>query len=389
MKNWFYRPSTNIEVIRSRHALVSILVDPVNQDLCKILRKSLRGVKNVPRILVDIGIGRSKLEDWKSLVEFFKCYKRIRETFDTLQGDKTHLHDCIESTFSLEVLEQTVTNIENIIDFDSSELFKRVAVQRNVDSELDRVRQVYDNIEESLAAVASEITQSIPPVSEPINVIYFPQLGYLIVLDKDCTHEVKELIDNKTWECIFFTDTHRYFKSVEMKEMDSEYGDLYGIICDHEIEITQSLQEETAKNSAEILNACNLCAQLDCHMAFADVALRNNYIRPEMSSENVLEIEMGVHPIYENIVSFFIPNNTSLADESEEKRIALLTGANYSGKTVYLTQCALLVYMAHIGSFIPAERATIGITDRILSRLSTKESVSKVFTKAVDCVCHC
>lgn len=382
MKNWFHRPSTNINVIKSRQDFISVLIDPENEENCKQFRKSLRQVKNVPRILTDIEIGRARLEDWKSLLDFFKSYKLLKENMKTLVGgEKTQLYINFLESISTAALDQNTCNIENIIDFELSDLLKRVVVQRNIDSELDRVRDIYDSIESVLATVASEITKATPGITHPINVMYFPQLGYLIVFDSEYADEFKTLVDQQTWECVFVTDTHSYCKSAEMKEMDKEYGDLYGIICDHEIEIIQSLQEEILKSVSEICQACHLCAQLDCHLSFAEVASRRNYVRPEITTDNILEIEMGMHPIYENVVDSFIGNDVILSEEENEddkRKILLLTGANYSGKTVYLTQCALLVYMAHLGSFIPAQRAKIGITDRIIARLSNRESVSKV-----------
>ena len=100
------------------------------------------------------------------------------------------------------------------------------------------------------------------------------------------------------------------------------------------------------------------------------------YVRPEMTTERSLEIVEGLHPIYEQVVNTFIANDTNF--QENQSLITLLTGANYSGKTVYLTQIALIVYMAHIGSFVPAKSATIGITDRILARISNRESISRV-----------
>lgn len=379
MKSWFYRPSTNLNIIESRQEFISILIDPRNSDLYKEFRKSLRGIKNIPRIIIDIEVGRAKLEDWNGLLTFFKSFIILKESVSKLiGGTATELYHHFQSTLPVTVIRQNIQNIEGIIDFELSLLLKRIVVQKHVDPDLDRVRDIYDRIEEVLSAVAVDIFKGIGCLSQPINVMYFPQLGYLIVFDNTFEEESKPLADQKIWEFIFSTDTHSYFKSEEMRQMDKEYGDIYGIICDHEIEILQTLQEECLKNTVEISRACHLCAQLDCHLAFAEVARQRNYTKPEMTHEKVLDIQEGLHPIYEHILDTFIANNTSLMENNETKSIMLLTGANYSGKTVYLMQSALIVYMAHLGSFVPAKRSRIGITDRILSRLSNRESVSRV-----------
>ncbi len=109
-------------------------------------------------------------------------------------------------------------------------------------------------------------------------------------------------------------------------------------------------------------------------LSFAQVARKNNYVKPIVTEDNVLEIHQGRHPLLEQCADILIPNDTEL---NIEKRLILLTGANSSGKSVYLKQVALIVYMAHIGSFVPAQSARIGLTDKILTRIATRESVSK------------
>lgn len=89
--------------------------------------------------------------------------------------------------------------------------------------------------------------------------------------------------------------------------------------------------------------------------------------------DNVIQIKKGRHPLQELCVDAFIPND---ADFSATERVFLVTGANYSGKSVYLKQVALIVYLAHVGSFVPAAEAVIGVTDKILTRIWTQESVS-------------
>jgi DNA mismatch repair protein MSH5 len=132
-------------------------------------------------------------------------------------------------------------------------------------------------------------------------------------------------------------------------------------------------------------------------MALAESAIKYKYIRPTMSEDNILRITKGRHPLQELCVPTYIENDGFLvggkSDEGDGDRsrrgntetiqtegpsMILLTGPNYSGKSVYLKQTALIVYMAHVGCFVPAEHAVIGITDRILTRIQTRESVSKV-----------
>lgn len=147
-----------------------------------------------------------------------------------------------------------------------------------------------------------------------------------------------------------------------------------------------------------LITASDLCGELDCLVALALGARKYHFNRPQMTTANVIRIEAGRHPLQELTVPVYIANDccvaggmgddeghsphlgspTSAVQESiENPNMLMMTGPNYSGKSVYLKQNALIVYMAHIGSFVPAEKATIGLTDKILTRIATRESVSR------------
>jgi len=134
-------------------------------------------------------------------------------------------------------------------------------------------------------------------------------------------------------------------------------------------------------------------------MSLAESATKYRYNCPRMTEENILDIKMGRHPLQELCVSTYVPNDCRLAgginavetgSEASGQPVQfastiLLTGPNFSGKSVYLKQVALITYMAHIGSFVPAESAVVGITDKMFTRLQTRESVSRVFTSDPPC----
>lgn len=144
-----------------------------------------------------------------------------------------------------------------------------------------------------------------------------------------------------------------------------------------------------------VLNAASdVLGDLDCFVALSQGARKYNLVPPHMTTENVIDISGGRHPLQELTVPSYVTNNTFLIggagdseneddmeqmeyDDVEGPSLLLMTGPNYSGKSVYLKQTALIVYMAQIGSFVPAESATIGLTDKILTRIATRESVSR------------
>lgn len=141
-----------------------------------------------------------------------------------------------------------------------------------------------------------------------------------------------------------------------------------------------------------ILTASEVCGELDSLLALALGANKYKLTVPHMTTANIVQIQEGRHILQELVVPSFIPNDTLLmggpgdtpddqsiiSDESQDiPGVMVLTGPNHSGKSVYLKQVALIVFLAHIGSFVPADHACIGLTDRLLTRIATRESVSR------------
>lgn len=171
-------------------------------------------------------------------------------------------------------------------------------------------------------------------------------------------------------------------------------------MCDREIEIVQRLSERILEYEDLLNSVSDICGELDCLTALARGALQYNLSRPQVKEQNVLSIREGRHILQELTVPAFVMNDTCLEggsgnasgdlaaqsaieDPSQRRgRTAtpstiILTGPNYSGKSIYLKQVAIITYMAHVGSFVPAESAEIGLTDKILTRIATRESVSR------------
>ncbi|KAJ3094971.1 MutS protein msh5 [Phlyctochytrium planicorne] len=341
LKNWFLRPSIDLRVINGRLDTISFFLKPSNQALVGDLRTSLQNVKNIP-ILRDFH--ESGLREVGSL-------------------------------------------INNIVDFPESLKEDRVVVRNGVDNSLDEFKRMYHGLDDLLSIAAREISQIVPTeYSRALNVIYFPQLGFLITLPFDENMDESEDFDYPGLEFQFCTETTVFFKSEEMREMDSTIGDIHTMIVDKEIEIVQRLKDAVQTFSPFLTKLVDLCSELDCILSLSEVARDKNYVRPRVDPRNILQISKGRHPLQELTVDTFIENpaefgqgtHGALNPTGENKRIMLITGPNASGKSVYLKQIGIIVFMAHIGSFVPAESAVIGLTDCILTRIQTAESVSKV-----------
>ncbi|KAL1885536.1 hypothetical protein Plec18167_001030 [Paecilomyces lecythidis] len=232
-----------------------------------------------------------------------------------------------------------------------------------------------------------------------VNVIYFPQLGFNIAIPLTESGIAAYTGDEEEWEQMFLTENRAYFKDLRMREMDNKLGDIYGLICEKEIEIVYELAQKVLHFEQALLKASDICGELDSLLAMAQGAIIYKLVHPRMRNENVIRIKGGRHLLQELTVPSYVPNDTSILgghgthgspginerlsgvigshEVYEGPSMLLLTGPNYSGKSVYMKQVALIVFLAHIGSFVPAESAEIGITDKILTRVTTRETVSK------------
>ncbi len=164
------------------------------------------------------------------------------------------------------------------------------------------------------------------------------------------------------------------FITPELKEMETLILNAEERQVEVETRIFREVCARVAARAPALLETARAVARLDVAAALAEVAVRNRYVRPELTDENVLEIVGGRHPIVEQSLSEpFVPNDLHL---DEETRILIITGPNMAGKSVYIRQNALIVLMAQMGSFVPAERARIGIVDRIFTRIGAQDEVA-------------
>ncbi|MCX8068063.1 MAG: DNA mismatch repair protein MutS [Anaerolineae bacterium] len=164
------------------------------------------------------------------------------------------------------------------------------------------------------------------------------------------------------------------FITPELKEVEALILNAQERQVEVETRVFREVCAHIAARAPMLLETARWVARLDVAAALAEVAVRNRYVRPELTDENVLEIVGGRHPVVEQTLSEpFVPNDLYL---DEETRILIITGPNMAGKSVYIRQNALIVLMAQMGSFVPAERARIGIVDRIFARIGAQDEVA-------------
>ncbi|CAH1762843.1 6722_t:CDS:10 [Entrophospora sp. SA101] len=356
LKQWFLRPTLDISIIHERQHTIECFIKPDNLKASSLLTKCLKHIKNIERIVQNIK-GKLSVKDWQSLLQ-------------------------IEETFSITYFKTFGSLINDTIDFDGSVKENRIMIKPYIDEDLDEMKRVYDGLDDFLSEVANEISTTIPnEITTSLNVIYYPQLGYLIAIPLKLEWKDEKDFEFDGLYFQFNTSTTVYYKNDRMK------GDIHGLIVDKEIEIIQKLQDRILQYVNLLLNASVLCSELDCLLCLAESARRYRHPLQELCVEvfvaNDTFIEGGHGTLIDDdyqdtTMTNMNTNGLYESSKSNNNSVILLSGANFSGKSVYLKQVALITYMAHIGSFVPAESAIIGLTDKIFTRIQTRETISKI-----------
>ncbi|PKX94249.1 MutS family protein MSH5 [Aspergillus novofumigatus IBT 16806] len=404
LRQTFLRPSVEMNVICERHDFISVYLRQDNYNTSNKIVKSLKHIKNLRPVMINVRKGIStgsakitgfKTTVWATLLAFafygIDIHDALKETFG---ADTLNLRTQALRVFEASQLYRVGRMIQEIVDIDCSEDQGRTVVKPGLDRELDRMKDTYDGLNDLLKEVATEIAATIPESLDiDVNVIYFPQLGFNIAVPLNDKGKAAYSGTANDWELIFVTENRAYFKDFRMREMDQSLGDIYGLICEKEIEIVYELAQKVLQYEVVLVQASDICGHIDSLLAMAQAASFYNMVRPKMVEENMIRIKGGRHILQELTVSSYVPNDTFLVGGSSETEsrvsqevlekphgpsMLILTGPNYSGKSVYMKQVALNVYLAQVGSFVPAEKAEIGVTDKILVKMNSQESVSKI-----------
>jgi DNA mismatch repair protein MSH5 len=208
------------------------------------------------------------------------------------------------------------------------------------------------------------------------------QIAFLVAIEKrrvfhHVTGEVRLQLSPDFEHVCDSDDGYSYFKNEDMVYLDNTIGDLDGLIKDEEALIVKALEDDILDQESELRDTFLALSELDCILSFAIIAKDRAYVRPtilpqQQDSNTIVRVKNGRHPLQEILVEGkFIPNRI---DIDGEKRVNVVTGPNFSGKSCYARQVGVLVYMAQIGSFLPCETAQLSVVDNIFAQFSSVET---------------
>ncbi len=363
LRNWLACPLKDPEAIRERLDAVEELF--CRRDARKRLFELLSDVHDIERLAGRISLGVAGPRD---LVSLKSSLKKIPELIDVLKDFKSKLMRDICS--SLDPVQEAVSLVEEaIVDSPPVSVRDGGVIRDGFNSELDEQRTIGSGGKDRVAAMeaAERERTGIPSLRVGYNRVF----GYYIEVTKAHLSSVPgDYIRKQT-----LVNAER-FVTPALKEWEEKIISAEERARALEAELFSAVREKAAAFTPRVQKTAGLVSLLDVINSLAEVAEDYGYTRPVVDDGDTIEIVEGRHPVIEAASSGeFVPNDLRL--DPEENQIIILTGPNMAGKSTYLRQNALIVLMCQIGSFIPASKATIGVVDRIFTRVGASDDLAR------------
>ena len=364
LKRWLVFPLKDVLPINERLNVVEYFFR--QPDFKELIEEQLHLIGDLERIISKVAVGRVSPREVVALKVALQAIEPIKEA--CMEADNASLNRIGEQ---LNICKSIRDRIEKEINNDPPLLINKGGVMKSgVNAELDELRQIAYSGKDYLLQIQqreSELTE-IPSLKIGYNNVF----GYYIEVRN--THKDKvpqEWIRKQT-----LANAERYITQ-ELKEYEEKILGAEDKILILETQLYTELVQALSEFIPAIQVNANQIARLDCLLSFANVARENNYIRPVIEDNDVLDIRQGRHPVIEKqlpIGEKYIANDVML--DSSSQQIIIITGPNMAGKSALLRQTALITLLAHIGSFVPAESAHIGLVDKIFTRVGASDNIS-------------
>ena len=364
LKRWMVFPLKDVQPINERLNVVEYFFR--KPDFKELIEEQLHLIGDLERIISKVAVGRVSPREVVALKVALQAVEPIKEA--CMDADNASLNHIGEQ---LNICRSIRDRIDKEVNNDPPLLINKGGVIKSgVNAELDELRQIAYSGKDYLLQVQqreSELT-GIPSLKIGYNNVF----GYYIEVRNVHKDKVpQEWIRKQT-----LVNAERYITQ-ELKEYEEKIFGAEDKILVLETQLYTELVQSLSEFIPAIQINANQIARLDCLLSFATAARENNYIRPVISDDEVLEIHQGRHPVIEKqlpIGEKYIANDVML--DSSTQQIIIITGPNMAGKSALLRQTALITLMAQIGSFVPAESAHIGLVDKIFTRVGASDNIS-------------
>ena len=364
LRRWLGQPLLDLAQLRHRQ-------DSVSWFHCNSMRRErilalLESVSDMERLMNKVRGFNSMARDLLALAASLESAPTIKEI---LAGDEDSLQvaDLTEAlrdnTVTIDLIRRSIQDEPPITVGDGK------TIKPGFSADLDAIRAATTTAQGYIARL--ETGERERTGIKSLKVGYNKVFGYYIeVSNANLSLVPEDYIRRQT-----LVGGERYI-TPEMKEYESQILNSQDRLNELENSIFRQVCQQVADEAASIISTAQALAQTDVFCSLADVASRSDYCRPKLDEGDTIEIKEGRHPVVEQMLDQgdFVPNDTTMS--SSDAQLCLITGPNMAGKSTYIRQVAIITLMAQIGSFVPAESATIGLVDRIFSRVGLQDDLA-------------
>ena len=365
LKKWMILPLKEKSLIDERLEIVDrFFRDP---DLCEKLCDNLKHIADLERLISKVAVNRINPREMLQLKRSLKFIQPIREILSGLEGG--HLRKLVDQ---LHLCEFLVQKIETELRDDVSIIANQGGlIKEGVDGELDELSKISFSGKDYLLQIQKREVERTGINS--LKVSYNKVFGYYL----EVSNANKEKVPTDWIRKQTLVNAERFITE-ELKVYEEKILHAEEKLSIIEQRIFQAMVNTAADFIPQIQQNARVLAHLDCLLSFACVARANKYCKPEINDSLILDIKAGRHPVIEKQLSAgesYVPNDILL--DSDKQQVLIITGPNMAGKSALLRQTALIVLLAQIGSFVPAERASIGIVDKVFTRVGASDNLSR------------
>ncbi len=364
LRRWIMRPLKRLKPIQQRLDSVEIFYS--KHDVRSQLREELEQVGDLERLISRICVGRTNARDIVQLKLSLAQIPVIKSQFSGF--DDPLLKDISGRLKLLIDLQEHIT--KTLAEEPPASIRDGNMIRDGYNEELDELRDIAKNGKKYIAQIKDKLAKDSGIASLKIG--YNKVFGYYIEVTNAHKDKVPEHFIRKQT----LVNAERYI-TPELKEIEEKILSAEERSKTLEYELFEEVRLYVSEFADDIQQIAFALAELDCIQCFAEVAFKNNYAKPEVRDSEEISIKKGRHPVVEETLPMgepFIPNDIEL--NNSDQQIMIITGPNMAGKSIILRQTGLIVLLAQVGSFVPAESATIGMVDKIFTRVGASDNLA-------------
>ena len=364
MRKWITMPLKIKMSIEERLNVVEYLID--NPELSEIFRENIKLIGDIERLISKVAVGRVKPREVIQLVRGLHAIEKIKDGCAVTNNDPLKkIADQLNPCHVIRNKTEAELEADPPVSINKGHVFRQ-----GVSEELDELRDLLYSGKEYLEKIRKTEAERTGIVSLKIG--FNNVFGYYL----EVTNAHKDKVPQEWERRQTLVNSERYITQ-ELKEYEEKILGAEEKILEIETQLFNNLVLSLADYTEPIQLNSLLIARLDCLLSFATVAIKNNYIKPQINDSFIIDIKNGRHPVIENQMppgEAYIPNNVYL--DNKKQQIVIITGPNMSGKSALLRQTALIVLMSQMGCFVPASSASIGLVDKVFTRVGASDNIS-------------